>query len=178
MCHTCDAGHTVPDGVHDAPTEWTMRCGAGGAFIHSEQVTCAIQRSAQCRSANAEHPRGEVWHSKTVTYGLPMRFQRRRQSRRRQITPCGLRDGRPSPSPGKVQAYLLRGTFLFPSFATESASIVRVLRTSGSMATHTQVSPWAAPPSQAHVQRVVSLRPSFLPSGVLWNSARCRRATR
>ena len=30
--YSCDAGHTIEEGVLDATTQWTLSCDAGGAF--------------------------------------------------------------------------------------------------------------------------------------------------
>ena len=92
VCHTCDAGNTVKDRVLVGPTEWSMRCDAGGAF--RARHTCHPAKCTLPTPANAELLHGEVWYGRTVTYGLPKRFHRRREIRKRQITPCGLRDGR------------------------------------------------------------------------------------
>ena len=82
--YTCDAGRTVKDGVLDSPTVWTVSCDAGGAFSAAHP----------CRPVRCTTPswRGLVRYDRNAW--LSKRFQRGRQSSRRLITPCCLRDGK------------------------------------------------------------------------------------
>ena len=108
---------------------------AGGAFHPAKSTLPTL--------ANVEHPHGEVWYGKTVTYGCRNGFSvDGRAARARSLrVACGT-DGQVHPSLAGN-----RSGSRMPSLATESTSTVRVLRTSNSMATvHSE---WCLCPSQS-----------------------------
>ena len=88
---TCDVGHTVQDGVLDAPTVSSVGCDAGGAF--SEGHTCRPVKWALPTLANTERPHHEVLHGETGDVCLPKRFQRRRQAPVHSVLLEGRTDG-------------------------------------------------------------------------------------
>ena len=153
--HTCDAGHIIQDGVLDSSTEWTVSCDAGGAFIAG--YMCFPVKCTLPTVANAENPHGEVLYCESVTYGCQSGFSADGMAvSATSLSAVFWTDGQAHPV-GECKP-----VSRMPSLTTEITSTARVLRTTVSVATQPQVSLWAAPPSQARGQRVVSLLPQLL----------------
>ena len=64
---SCDVGHTIEDGMLDAPTLWTVSCDADGAFGAGH--TANPVKFTAPSVANTEHPENDlfIFFGKTVT---------------------------------------------------------------------------------------------------------------